>query len=190
MVTIMDISEIIIKKLKELGADNAAKVAVKDIRFEPQFRDLCVMNHCGLYGKCWMCPPDAGDVNELIARARKYEHAVVYQTIGKLEDSFDIEGMEEASDLNTRLTVTFRNWVREQKGIDWLLLNKGGCGICNTCSKANDEPCPFPEEALESLDSYGVYVSELAKLAGMNYINGTNTVTYFGALLYNEAENK
>jgi hypothetical protein len=37
---------------------------------------------------------------------------------------------------------------------------------------------------MPSLEAYGINVSELAKAAGMNYINGQNTVTYFGAVLF------
>ena len=39
---------------------------------------------------------------------------------------------------------------------------------------------------MASLETYGIAVSELAALAGMNYINGSDTVTYFGAVLYKE----
>ena len=45
------------------------------------------------------------------------------------------------------------------------------------------EPCRFPEKAIGSLEAYGVNVSLLAQTAGMRYINGQNTVTYFGAIL-------
>ena len=34
------------------------------------------------------------------------------------------------------------------------------------------------------LEAYGINVSRMAQTAGMKYINGTNTVTYFGAVLF------
>lgn len=37
------------------------------------------------------------------------------------------------------------------------------------------------DQAVSSLEAYGVAVYELANLSGMKYINGPNTVTYFGA---------
>jgi hypothetical protein len=37
---------------------------------------------------------------------------------------------------------------------------------------------------MPSLEAYGVNVSALASAAGMKYINGQNTVTYFGAVLF------
>jgi hypothetical protein len=36
-----------------------------------------------------------------------------------------------------------------------------------------------------SLEAYGIFVAKLAEKAGMKYINGVNTVTYFGAVLFN-----
>lgn len=60
----------------------------------------------------------------------------------------------------------------------------GGCGVCKTCAKRTGESCRFPEKAMPSLEAYGVNVSALAKASNMNYINGQNTVTYFGAVLF------
>ena len=62
-----------------------------------------------------------------------------------------------------------------------LLLGAGGCRLCPRCAKADNQPCRFPDAALASLEAYGVNVSLLAPQAGMQYINGANTVTYFGA---------
>lgn len=42
----------------------------------------------------------------------------------------------------------------------------------------------FPDRAMSSLEAYGVNVSELAVQCGMRYINGENTVTYFGAVFF------
>ena len=65
-----------------------------------------------------------------------------------------------------------------------LHLGAGGCGVCKSCAKRTDEPCRFPELAMPSLEAYGVNVSKLASAAGMKYINGQNTVTYFGMVLF------
>ena len=42
-----------------------------------------------MYGKCYMCPPDVGDIDVLVKEARTYKYALVYQTVSKLDDSFD-----------------------------------------------------------------------------------------------------
>ena len=67
---------------------------------------------------------------------------------------------------------------------DLLHLGAGGCGVCEVCAKRENQPCRFPELAVASLEGYGVHVSKLAEAAGMKYINGQNTVTYFGAVFF------
>ena len=69
-----------------------------------------------------------------------------------------------------------------------LHLGAGGCGVCEVCAKKTGEPCRFPDKAMPSLEAYGVNVSELARAAGMKYVNGQNTVTYFGAVLFSMPE--
>ena len=45
---------------------------------------------------------------------------------------------------------------------------------------------PIPEQAHGSLEGYGILVSGLAGQAGIRYIIGKNTVTYFGGLALTE----
>ena len=157
---------------------------VEDIQFEPEFRKACEANSCGNYGKCWMCPPDAGPIDELIARAKTYRYALVYQTIGQLEDSYDFEGMMEAAHTHSQLSERLRP-VFASCGLERTLhLGAGGCHVCSVCAKRTEEPCRHPDLAMASLETYGVNVSQLARLCGMKYINGENTVTYFGTLLF------
>ncbi|MEG1550330.1 MAG: DUF2284 domain-containing protein [Ruthenibacterium sp.] len=166
-----------------LGAANATVILVKDIPFEREFRKMCEQNACGMYGKSWMCPPFVGDIDTLIAQAQSYHAALVYQTIGTLEDSYDFEGMMEAgakmNELTQKLRTAFDVSLKKS-----LHLGAGGCRMCEKCAKRDEKPCRFPDKALSSLEAYGISVSQLAELCGMKYINGQNTVTYFGAVLF------
>ena len=155
------------EQVRGLGAYKAGVVDLQDVRFDRAFRAMCETNACGNYGKCWMCPPDAGDIDALMNEAQSYQKALVYQTVGKLEDSYDFEGM-----------MPFAKKLH---------LGAGGCHMCGVCAKRTNEPCRHPELAMPSLETYGIDVSELAASSGMKYINGQNTVTYFGALLFCEA---
>lgn len=166
----------------ELGAHKVGTVAVEDIDFEPEFRKMCERNACGMYGRNWMCPPLVGEVDELIARAKQYQWAVVYQTVDELEDSYDFTGMMAAADKMNRITDQLRQRLEGMDLGPRLLLGAGGCHLCQRCAKQDDQPCRFPEKALASLEAYGINVSTLAPQAGMKYINGANTVTYFGAV--------
>ena len=167
----------LIEKALEGGARKAAAVPVESIVLHEVFLDYCKMNTCGQYGKCWTCPPDIGDIRTLMAELKTYKTAVVYQTVGELEDSFDIEGMQRQREEHNRLARQLRSLAP-----DALHLAAGGCRVCKRCAKATDEPCRFPRQAMASLEAYGINVSELAALSGMNYINGKDTVTYFGAI--------
>ena len=177
--------EEMIRKILELGASKAAVIPVSKIRFDRSFRKLCEMNTCGNYGRNWMCPPYAGEIDDLIARAKGYEHAIVYQLIGQLEDSYDFEGMMENGKRMNRLVRDARAAL-DGSFPHALYLGAGGCSQCEKCAKLTDEPCRFPELAMMSLETCGVAVSELAKTAGMKYINGQNTVTNFAAILFDE----
>lgn len=166
------------------GAHWAEIVETKDISMDASFRKLCESNACGNYGRCYTCPPDVGEINELMAQIRTYGKALVYQTIGRLEDSYDFEGMMEAGQKHNDLAQQVRNLADEMGYRDVLHLGAGGCRVCDVCGKKVGEPCRFPDRAMASLEAYGINVSQLAALCGMRYINGKNTVTYFGAVFF------
>ena len=167
-----------------LGAFRASVIPVEDMETDASFRDLCAANVCGNYGRNWMCPPDAGDIHDLMAVLRSYSYALVYQTVSELEDSYDFEGMMDAGVAHNRLMVELR------RGIDTLALPRvlhlgaGGCRMCEVCAKRTGEPCRHPDLAVASLETYGVNVAKLAPAAGMQSINGKDTVTYFRAVLF------
>ena len=166
------------------GAANASVVEVSSIKLDKVFRDMCASNICGTYGKCWMCPPDVGEIEVLMDEFRSYKYALVYQTIDMLEDSFDFEGMIDARKNMSKLAQDMREVSSFSELSRTLHLSVGGCGVCSVCSKKTGEPCRFPDLAIPSLEAYGVNVSALASLAGMKYINSKDTVTYFGAVLF------
>ena len=176
----------LIEKIKELGVSSVAQISVSDIVFEPEFRSLCESNSCGRYGTTWACPPHAGDALELIEKAKTYQTAIVYQTISSLEDSFDIEGMQEASQRHNDITRVVTTLAQEAE-VNHLNLGAGGCRHCKRCAVLDDAPCYFPEKKVEAMDAYCVYVTKMAETSGMNYINGKDTVTYFSVLLIKEA---
>ena len=152
---------------------------------------MCASNACGVYGKCWMCPPDVGDIDTLMGQIGQYSYALVYQTVSDLEDSYDFEGMIDAKKRSYVLARKLRG-VFEEAGLTKVLhLGAGGCGVCEVCAKRTDEPCRFPKLALPSLEAYGINVSRLAAAADMKYTNGADTVTYFGAVLFSvDGENE
>lgn len=180
----------LIKEALALGARNANVITTDKIVLDRIFRDICASNGCGMYGKCYMCPPDVGDIDALMAEVREYDYALVYQTVSEIEDSYDYEGMVEAKKSFYPIQHKLRT-VFCDAGIKKVLhIGVGGCGVCSVCAKRTGEPCRHPELAMPSLEAYGFNVSSLASAAGMKYINGQNTVTYFGTVLFSLEENE
>lgn len=176
--------EKLMKEVLKQGAGRTAVLPVSEISLEAEFRSLCQSNVCGNYGRCWMCPPDAGDIETLMQEIATYDKTLVYQTIGALEDSYDIEGMEEAARNHNSLSQQIRDLFVGEPFIKVLHLGAGGCRLCPVCAKVDSLPCRHPDLAISSLETYGINVSKLAAACGMKYTNGQNTVTYFGAVFY------
>ena len=176
--------ETIINKIKELGADNANIIDVKDICLDSSFRKMCASNACGMYGRNYQCPPHIGDIDILMNKVRSYDKAIVYQSIYEIEDSYDFEGMMAAGKKHNKLTHKLHQYLKQNKqDLSYLLLSAGGCKLCDKCAILTNEPCRNKDFAISSLEAYGINVSLLAESANMKYINGINTVTYFGIIL-------
>ncbi len=168
----------------QYGAYKACIIDTELIPFDSELRKYCEANHCGKYGKNYVCPPYIGDCDSVIAKAKSYKKALIFQTVYNIEDSFDYEGMIEASvshaNVANNISLEFEKTYKS-----YLQLTAGGCNVCPVCAKVSNEPCRFPEKAISSLEAYCMNVVTLAKICDMKYINGKNTVTYFGAFLYN-----
>ena len=168
----------------EAGAHKAVILDGSNVVLSGEFRDICKANQCGKYGKCWVCPPELPEVNDVMAKIRSYDHVLWYQTVSSIEDSFDIEGMIEAGKNHVQLSQRLRDMVAEYLPENALHLSCGGCRLCPKCAKADGEPCRMPEKAMASLEGYCVDVYNTTKDTPLKYINGQNTVTYFGAILF------
>ena len=179
----MDLIQQFIQTCIEAGAHKAFVIDVDKIPFDENLRPYCEANICGHYGKNHECPPGVGDVNEVISEAKEYTKALVFQTVAEIEDSFDIEGMQRAEQVHSKVGEKIEQNVQSHFN-DYLHLMAGGCSVCEECTKIIEKPCRFPDKAISSLEAYCMNVVTLAELCEMKYINGQNTVTYFGAFLY------
>lgn len=165
------------------GANKAAIIRTEDIMLDASFRDICASNSCGLYGRCWMCPPDIGEIEPLMAKVRSFSCGLLYQTISDLEDSFDFEGMTEAGKRHVQVSQALEQALQPLLG-EHLHLSCGGCRLCDRCAKQDGLPCRFPDRAMPPMEGYGINVSATAGPTPLKYINGANTVTYFGIVLF------
>ena len=170
----------------DCGASKAVIIDQNSIVLNAAFRDLCRANRCGVYGRCYMCPPQVGPIEELMERIRSFDKGLFYQVICPLEDSFDFEGMTEAKKELVRVSQNLLDALPPLLGEDALHLSGGGCGLCDICASVTGDPCRHPDRALASLESSGIDVYQTTRGTSMKYINGADTVTYFGMVLYRE----
>jgi predicted metal-binding protein len=173
----------LIKTCINAGAYKAFVITTDKIPFDENLRSYCEANYCGHYGKSYACPPSVGESKELIAKAKKYKKALIFQTVTKIEDSFDFEGMKEAALRHSKIADVINNEIKKHFN-NYLQLTAGECLTCPVCAIIENKPCRFPDKAISSLEAYCMNVSTLAGLCEMKYINGQNTVTYFGAFLF------
>jgi predicted metal-binding protein len=167
----------------ELGATHARIITdFTYMKAKKSVREACLVNSCGKSGRCWTCPPHLGEFDELREKLLSYEGAVLVQYIAELEDSWDFEGMTEAAVKHNKLIRDLGQRASQLPNLDILSLGCGGCGFCEKCT-CPDEPCRSPENALGSVEGYGLDVKALVESVGLNYINGAKTVSYVGMVL-------
>ena len=182
--------ELLVRTALENGATKATVIPQEKIVMDKAFWDICASNGCGCFGKYWTCPPAIGEAEELMAKVRQYDFGVLYQTIGEIEDSFDIEGMHAAGAAHKRVSQKIHKAMRAlADGRDFLHLSNGSCDLCARCAKLDNEPCRLPDMALPAMEGCCIDVYRTTKGTELKYINGANTVTYFGLVLFREENN-
>ena len=178
----MERTEVYLEALAmEQGAFGAAYLPASEVVLDAQFREICESNSCGRYGRCYQCPPDIGPVEQLMEKLRSYTGMVLYQSVAAIEDSFDFEGMMDAAEKHMQLSQR----IHKKLPAGCLHLSSG-CRLCRRCAKMDELPCRHPETALGAVEGYGMDVYGTVKKTGLKYINGKNTVTYFGAIFFSE----
>lgn len=171
--------------MESLGVSRSALVKTEDISFNESFRAQCEQNVCGSYNKNWMCPPAVGPFPELKAKAMGYKRGLVFQSVYQLEDSFDFEGMMESTAQHARIARQVIDYIREKDVFkEFLLLGIGACTYCEHCSFLDGQECRVPEEAIASVEAYGIDVTALVKTCDIPYNNGVNTVSCVGLILF------
>lgn len=169
------------------GATKSGVISTENLKFDSYLRKLCKDNSCGNYAKTWMCPPGIGKLEDLKEKVKRYNKCLIVQTIFPLTDSFDYEGMVEGKKkLKETMKNIYKNIKENVNNEDVLSFGVGKCDICSECTYPKGEPCIYPNEAMSSLEAYGINVKEAVEKCGFLYVNGQNTVSYVGAILFNE----
>ena len=165
---------------QEAGFTHVAPMDPATITLKEEVRQMCAA--CGQYGKRWSCPPGCGTLEECAAKISAYHQGILVQTVGELEDEFDVEAMLETEALHKERFAA----LRDLAGTAVLPLGAGCCTICKACTYP-DNPCRFPEKNISSMEAYGMVVTEVCKANGMAYNYGRNTIAYTSCVLFEQA---
>ncbi|MDR1853062.1 MAG: DUF2284 domain-containing protein [Propionibacteriaceae bacterium] len=173
--------ESLIAAAKAHGFSHATEVDPSALVPRDEVRQMCSANLCSAYGTNWMCPPACGPLSTSTQTLRRFHEGLLVQLTAQLEDSFDYEAMMAADKLARKLVSTFLPTVRERfpKAI---ALGNGACDLCKTCTYPS-KPCRRPTRAIQSMESFGLVVSEACEAANLPYYYGPNTITYTGCYL-------
>ena len=140
----------------ESGFSHAAILDPAGLRVNEEVRAMCAANKCRAYDHNWTCPPNCGTLKECGARIAGMRTGLLVQTTGTLEDSFDIDAMEETEERHLKQFHKLAERIRE--------VFPGA--LC--CS---------------SMEGFGLLVNDVCELAGLQYYYGKGTLTYSACYL-------
>lgn len=166
----------------ECGFTVAEPLDVSTLEFLPEVRSMCAAGRCQKYGTNWSCPPACGTLEEIAARAGRYQHGVLLQTVGEREDSYDFESMMEVERENRRHFDALLDQLRALN-VDALPMSAGTCTRCEACTYP-DAPCRFPDTLAPSMEACGLFVSKVCKDNGVPYYYGDDKIAYTCCVLY------
>ena len=153
------------------------------LAFSEEVQAMCKMNRCGKYGRCWNCPPVAGDFGVLTEMCRTYPEGVLFNMVFAIKDSFDWAGMMHAGTVMNDELIVLNRLLPHMALCRYRLFGSGGCHHCETCTYP-DAPCIHPDKLFLPIEACSIDVMALSAATGIKYNNGENTVTFFGMLLY------
>ena len=169
----------------EAGAAQAALLEVSQIQFHEDFRKACEKNACRKYDTNWMGPPAIGPIRILKQRAGRFQKGLLFQTVHPIKSNFDMKGMLNAAKLHEAVFRDLLERIRKRYPSEELLpLSAGCCSLCEKCGYLDREPCRHPDQAVSSVEAYGMNVIALQKSAGLPYYHGKDKVCYVGLILF------
>lgn len=177
----MEESERWLHMARDAGFESSALLDAQALAFMPEVRDMCSADRCHQYGKNWVCPPACGSIDECAARAAQFAKGLLVQTVGDIEDSFDIENMMAIAAQHKERFIALRDQLLPLYP-DLLAMGAGGCDFCERCTYP-DAPCRYPDKAIPSMEAYGLMVNAVCTQSGLAYNYGPGKLAYSSCYL-------
>ena len=165
------------------GFSAAAIINVRDLVFDPYFRDCCKQNYCGKYGANYSCPPDCGTFSEMKNKITARSKALALQTLGRVPDISDDEAVIRARAYHNEASFRLARILRLNPD-EFVLAGAGYCALCNPCAVTENKPCRFPAKRYSCMSAYCVNVKDLAENCGMPSQYADGVLPLFGLLAF------
>ena len=159
-------------------------IAPQSLEFSERIRHIC-KSECPMYDKTWACPPAVGEVAQCQEKCLSYQNCLVIGTIVEVEDATDIEKTLLTRSDHEKLTNQVRDLMREQ-GVQPYILSTEACAICERCAWLDGLPCRMPGKMHPCVESHGINLIPTLEENGLDFIYGTNIVTWYSLLFFNE----
>ena len=166
---------------QKIGFEHCGPLDPLTIELKEEVREMCASGKCAMYDKRWSCPPGCGTLEECRELLSGYTHGILVQSVGELEDSFDIEAMMETESTHKERFYAMRKALLDA-GVEAMAAGAGCCTICKECTYP-DAPCRFPEQKISSMEALGMLVVEVCKANDLGYNYGPNTIAYTSCFL-------
>lgn len=171
----------LVQSALDFGFSHAGMLDPSTLRVREEVRLMCSADRCQMYAKCWTCPPGSGSLDDNRRLIARYRSGLIVQTTAVLDDPYDYEGMMAADEAQKALLADFR----EELWTPWpnlIALGNGACTICPECTYP-DAPCRHPDQAIESMEAFGLVVSDVCTDNNLGYYYGPGTITFTGCYL-------
>lgn len=173
----------LLRMAEDMGFSAAALIVTSQLVFEPAFRQYCEDNSCGMYQKCYTCPPYCGSPEDMKSQILAHKWAFVLQTMW---DISDIEDWHLYSKHERQHDAMVRSFIRQlpNEYSGGFMTAAGGCSLCEICALLEQKPCRFPELKASSISAYCIHVQKLTDMLGWDYNLGADCVAYLGLYVF------
>ena len=168
-------------QLAEFPLYEYAFIRTDELVFSERVRYIC-RTECPMYDTTWACPPAVGTLEECRDRVMAFDEGLLIATITEVSDIANIaETLATRAD-HERITREILQIVKEQAS-ETLTLSTEACAHCEHCAYP-DAPCRFPDRMFPCVESHCILVTDLAEKHGIDFLAGSNLVTWFSLILY------
>ena len=152
-----------------------------ELVFSERVRYICA-HECPMYNTTWACPPAVGSVDECRARVMAFDEGLMIATITEVSDIANIRETLDTRKDHEAITREITGLIASRCG-ETLTLSTEACAHCERCSYPN-APCRHPDRMFPCVESHGILVTDLAERRGIDFMAGSNLVTWFSLIFY------